>query len=317
MTFISPECQHSNRPTKPKVRLGPSGIHLFNRVSGVNLLIDEVIPPEVEFAVAPRHVSIALTNACDLACPYCFAPKTPAALAFERVVSWLNELDPNGTVGVSFGGGEPTLYPRFDDLCCYAANHTGLAVTFTTHGHHLKDTFLARLKGNVHFIRISMDGVGATYERLRNRPFNALERRLDAIRKIVPFGINYLVNEDTLPDIDTAATFAERAGASEFLLLPEHPVKGRGGLSGAAAEALRGWVSRYSGCLRLAVSETSAEGMPACDPLPRETGLRAYAHIDANGVVKGSSFDSDGVAIGRDGVLAALCQLHSQTRAAL
>jgi MoaA/NifB/PqqE/SkfB family radical SAM enzyme len=306
-----------NSSGRTKLRFGPSGIHLFDRTSGLNLLIDELIPPEGEWAIAPRQVSIALTNACDLDCPYCFAPKSRATLAFDRIVSWLKELDANGTLGIGFGGGEPTLYPRFAELCAYAANNTGLAVTFTTHGHHLEDAFLALLRGNVHFIRVSMDGVSATYERLRNRPFNALQGRLGAIRNIVPFGINYVVNADTLPDIDTAATFAERAGASEFLILPERPMNGRAGLTNDTVDGLRGWVRRYSGGIRLAVSETGAEGMPTCNPLPHETGLRAYAHIDANGVLKRTSFDSEGVAIGGEGVLPALCQLHKETRAAL
>jgi hypothetical protein len=68
-----------------------------------------------------------------------------------------------------------------------------------------------------------MDGVGRTYERLRNRPFEKLARRLAAVRAAAPFGINYLVNEDTVSELDTAVAFAEEAGASEFLLLPEHP----------------------------------------------------------------------------------------------
>jgi MoaA/NifB/PqqE/SkfB family radical SAM enzyme len=306
-----------NSSGRTKLRFGPSGIHLFDRTSGLNLLIDELIPPEGEWAIAPRQVSIALTNACDLDCPYCFAPKSRATLAFDRIVTWLKELDANGTLGIGFGGGEPTLYPRFAELCAHAANNTGLAVTFTTHGHHLEDTILALLRGNVHFIRVSMDGVGATYERLRNRPFNALQRRLDAIRNIVPFGINYVVNADTLPDIDTATAFAERVGASEFLILPERPMNGRAGLTDDTVKQLQGWVRRYSGGIRLAVSETGAEGMPTCNPLPNETGLRAYAHIDANGVLKRTSFDSEGVAIAGEGVLTALCQLHKDTRAAL
>ena len=101
------------------MRLGPSGIHLFDRASGLNLLIDEFVPPETVWAAAPRQVSIALTNTCDLACSYCFAPKTRATLAFDRIVAWLDELDPNGTMGVGFGGGEPTLYRRFADLCAH------------------------------------------------------------------------------------------------------------------------------------------------------------------------------------------------------
>lgn len=305
------------RHERVRMRLGPSGIHLFDRASGLNILIDEVVPPETVWAAAPRQVSIAITNTCDLACSYCFAPKTRAILASDRILSWLNELDANGTIGIGFGGGEPTLYPQFADLCAHAARNTGLAVTFTTHGHHLDNSLLAMLKGNVHFIRVSMDGIDATYERLRARSFNVLRERLIAIKKVVPFGINYVVNSDTIQDIDAAADFAEKSGASEFLLLPERPLNKESGFTGETAEELRTWIGRYSGRMRLSISERGVEGIPICNLFVNESGLRAYAHIDAHGVLKCTSFDNEGVTIGSNSIMSALIQLHQQTGATL
>jgi MoaA/NifB/PqqE/SkfB family radical SAM enzyme len=197
-----------------RIRLGPSGVHLFNRASGLNILFDEIDLPEQQWANAPRQVSIALTNTCDLACRYCFAPKSRATLPYDNVISWLNELEANGTIGVGFGGGEPTLYRRFAELCSYASNNTRLAVTFTTHGHHLSESLLKNLKGHVHFVRVSMDGVKATYERLRGRSFESLRRRFSAIRKLAPFGINYVVNTETFPDLNAAVALAAEEGAT-------------------------------------------------------------------------------------------------------
>ena len=203
------------------LRAGPSGFHLFDRCSGWNVLLDDFAVPPHKWAGAPRQVSIALTNACDLSCKYCFAPKTGGTLEFERVSAWLRELDAHGALGVGFGGGEPTLHPRFSDLCIYGSRNTKLAITFTTHGHHLDDALLEKLKGHVHFIRISMDGIDTTYERLRRRPFAKLLQRFAAVRKIAQFGINYVVNADTFPEIDRAVILAKTVGASELLLLPE------------------------------------------------------------------------------------------------
>ena len=49
-----------------KIRLGPSGIHIFNRLSGINFLIEELIPPETDWTVAPRQISIALRRTFDV-----------------------------------------------------------------------------------------------------------------------------------------------------------------------------------------------------------------------------------------------------------
>lgn len=279
------------------------------------MLIDEIIPPESTWASAPRQVSIALTNACDLACSYCFAPKSRATLPFDLVVSWLHELESNGTIGVGFGGGEPTLYPQFAELCAEATRSTNLAITFTTHGHHLSDSVLASLKGNVHFIRVSMDGVEETYERLRGRSFRSLGERLRAISAFGPFGINYVINADTLCDLDAAAIIAETVGASELLLLPERPVNGSGGVDESTLCALRQWVHGYSGSMRLAITESNSDGMPICNPFSNDIGLRGFAHIDANGVLKRTSYDHEGIAIRDYDVMAALKELNytSQT----
>jgi MoaA/NifB/PqqE/SkfB family radical SAM enzyme len=289
-----------------KVRAGPSGIHVFNRMTGLNFLLDEVRVAPALWARAPRQVSIALTNACDLACSYCFAPKNPASLDFERVTDLLDELDVNGCLGVGLGGGEPTLYPRLVELCQYATQHTELAVTLTTHAHRLDDGLVAALSGSVHFVRVSMDGVGETYEALRGRPFAAFLRYLENARSLAPFGINYVVKSRTLPDLDAATTLAAEVGAVEFLLLPEQPVLGNGGIDNHTAQALKLWVTRYQGSVPLTVSQAGADGLPICNPLIGESGLRAYAHIDALGFLKRSSFDSDGVAIDADGIMRAL-----------
>lgn len=293
-----------------KIRAGPSGLCFFNRTTGLNILCDEVKAPVSSWARAPRQVSIALTNACDLSCSYCFAPKTRASLSFNTVTSWLAELDANGTFGVGFGGGEPTLYPRFAELCEHACQNTGLAVTFTTHGHRLDDRLLNALAGNVHFIRVSMDGIEATYERLRHRSFGAIAQRLTAIKAIARFGINYVVNSDTFPDLTAAIAFAEKVGASEFLLLPEQPVNGEGGINNATAQALRAWVERYSGSVPLTISEKGADGVQTCDPFRNEAGLRAYAHVDAQGILKRTSYDDAGIAVDSDGIMRALKELQ-------
>jgi MoaA/NifB/PqqE/SkfB family radical SAM enzyme len=152
-----------------KMRTGPDGVHMFSRDSGLNILIDEMSVPAEQWSIAPRQVSIALTNACDLHCPYCYAPKEKARLDYGPLSEWLTELDKAGCFGIGFGGGEPTLHSDFARICKFAATHTNLAVTFTTHGHRLGERLASALAGYVHFVRVSMDGVGATYETLRGK----------------------------------------------------------------------------------------------------------------------------------------------------
>ncbi len=225
------------------------------------------------------------------------------------VTQWLAELDSHGALDVGFGGGEPTLYPEFARLCQHAARETRLSVSFTTHGHHIDEALADRLRGSVNFLRVSMDGVDATYESIRRRPFPALLARLKHVRSISDFGVNIVINERTLPDLAEVAIVAADAGACELLLLPQVPVRGVPAISTDILQGLRRWVDSYRGPLKLCINEASADGFPICDPLVEERGLLAYAHIDAMGVLKPSSYAETGVQIGEGGVLEAIDQL--------
>ena len=44
---------------------------------------------------------------------------------------------------------------------------------------------------------------------------------------------------------------------------------------------------------------------------PGEAGLRAYAHVDAGGVLRPSSFDVIGVPVGNEGIIGAVRTLQS------
>jgi MoaA/NifB/PqqE/SkfB family radical SAM enzyme len=297
-----------------KVRLGPSGIHLFDRNSGLNLLVDEIAPSRESWATAPRHVSIGLTNACDLTCSYCFAPKHAAKLDFERLTGWMDELDGNSCLGVGFGGGEPTLHPEIESICKYGAQRTGLAITMTTHAHRLSERLAAALTGNIHFLRVSMDGVGSTYERLRGRSFDSLLDRLRLVRSVSRFGINFVVNAETLPDLDRAITIASEARASEFLLLPERPSRNHTGIDHHTMDSLRKWVRQYRKSLPLLVSDHEAEELPICGAFLNEDPLYGYVHISASGVLMRSSFDTSGVRIGEGGLMEALQELRNTGR---
>ena len=228
----------------------------------------------------------------------------------DQVLAWLVELDEAGCLAVGFGGGEPTLHPQFAGICQRAARETRLAVTFTTHGHRLTDRLLELLTDSANFVRVSVDGVGQTYEAQRGRKFDDLVARLNSLAGMLPFGINVVVNDRTINELDALAGLAQRVKAAELLLLPQQPTAAVDGVSRALSARLEDWVRSYAGPVRLAISEAGADGLPTCDPLPGEKGLRAYAHIDASGMLRASSYATAATPIGESGVMAALDRLQ-------
>jgi MoaA/NifB/PqqE/SkfB family radical SAM enzyme len=159
-------------------------------------------------------------------------------------------------------------------------------------------------------MRISIDGLGATYEEARGRPFAVLMEKLQAAKALCPLGINVVVNARTLVDLDALLDLASSHGVSEVLLLPERRTAARSGIDAESRSLLQKWVATYRGGVRLAISQGDADGFPVCDPFASEGGLRSYAHIDANGTVKASSYDASGCALDTSGVLSALDKLE-------
>lgn len=295
-----------------KVRLSRSGAHWFDRTSGLNILLDDVEIPRESWSRVPRYVSIALTNACELRCPFCYAPKIRGRLRATTVLSWVEELDRAGALGVGFGGGEPTAHPNFSWICTEAAQRTSMAVTFTTHGHRMNAELATALRGSVHFIRVSMDGLGPTYERLRGRSFEAFQGQVEILATVAPFGLNVVINDETVEELDAIASFARNAGAAEVLLLPEQPVGNRRGISHSASERLAQWISSAAPGVRLAISEAGVtDGMPIANPFPDESPLDVHAHVDARGVLKGDAYANDGVPVGTS-ILESLEQLRAR-----
>ena len=289
------------------------GIHLFDRRTGLNILLDEIKVPAAQWHHAPRYVSIALTNACELRCPYCYAPKTPGRLLAADVVRWCRELDGAGCLGVGLGGGEPTAHPDLVALCRQISMETQLAVSMTTHAHRFDAEMASALRGHVHFIRVSIDGVSGTYERLRGRPFDRLRRQLELVASIAPHGINVVVNADTVVELDQVAKLAAASGATELLLLPEQRTATTEGIDERTEATLVDWIDQRPAGMSLAISRARVpNGVPIADPFPGEAPIEAHAHVDANGTLKTDAYATHGILIG-ERFLDALSFLERET----
>ena len=204
-----------------KLRNEPEGIHFYDRVSGTHILLDEILPPKEQYSLAPRTVSIAITDACDLHCPHCHISKGNSYIDVEVIMTICKKLDSMGSFDIAIGGGEPTIHPDFITICKRIWNETNLGVSVTTHGRNLTKVMLDQLKGNLSFLRISIDGTWHTYEKYRNSNYEYILELLSEIETLIPFGINVVVNSDTINDLDEILSLSAKHNAVELLLLPQ------------------------------------------------------------------------------------------------
>lgn len=276
-----------------KLRCESRGLHFYDRVSGYHVLLDEKPVPRELWSRAPSLVSVALTNVCDLACEFCYAPKSTHHLAFDDLLRWCKELDALGTLEVAFGGGEPTLYRELPELCAAIWEGTGLGISITTHGHHLTPDLTERLHGNVSIIRISVDAPEPTYSAIRGRPLSRVEQNVRAIGGRITVGVNTVVNGATLEHLNELSALVESWQATDWLLLPETR-GGRFTLTTEEWDGLSGWLTANAGRFPLNVTY-DARPFLRCPFLFDEEPDQDYVHISADGYLRLCSYERGGV----------------------
>lgn len=213
------------------------------------------------FARAPRRVYWELTRACDLACRHCRAEAVPTRHAAELTtaegIGLLEALTAFGDPipHVVLTGGDPLIRPDLF-LLIGAARALGIGVSVAPSATpRLGAAEIRRFKeAGVEAISLSIDGSApALHDALRGVP-GTFERTLEAARAAhaggLPFQVNTLVSEETLPDLPAICLLAAELGASRWSLFFLVSV-GRGTVlrqvsPGAADDVMR-WLAELAG----------------------------------------------------------------------
>lgn len=181
---------------------------LFDRDSGLNVLLegDEVAGMT---RVAPRALLVAVTNACNLACPFCYRDlQSPSEWRYDTLLDFCRQADEWGVLEVAFGGGEPMLFPRWADFIGELYETTGLCINFTTNGTLLTADFLRAISGKYGQIRLSI------YE--DNHPEKTIGLLVENGAR---FGINWLITPAEIPGIGAKFRRLYDLGVRDFLFL--------------------------------------------------------------------------------------------------
>ena len=181
---------------------------LFDRDTGSNVKLEGEETAHLE-RVAPRTLLIAVTNICNLTCHFCYRNlKSPSDWTYETLLEFCQQASAWGVLEVAFGGGEPMLFPNWEQFIHELYETSHLAINFTTNGMKLTDDFLRNIAGKYGNIRLSL------YET------NHYEQTIQLLVKHqARFGVNWLITPDELPDFEMKFLRLLGLGVRDFLLL--------------------------------------------------------------------------------------------------
>jgi len=180
---------------------------------------------------APLEAHLQLTNRCDAGCQGCYTGASPDGAPGEwGLAEWtvaIDRLADAGVFHVALGGGESAVLPWLGELADHARRR-GIVPNLTTSGLAGVEQLVA-IADRFGQINVSLDGLGATYGRVRGfdgfARADAAIRALRAVKREV--GINVVVTRHNFAELDALFAYAAERRLSELELLRFKP-SGRG-----------------------------------------------------------------------------------------
>ncbi|MCL6506957.1 MAG: radical SAM protein [Bryobacteraceae bacterium] len=190
--------------------------------------------PEGMRPIHLHELDLYVTMRCNIRCDFCnvrAGEYTHADLPLDRIASLLEEARKLGLEEVHFLGGEPSLRKDLELMVRHASG-LGLHTRIITNGMLLSRQRLAGLIAEgLGEIMISVDGLEATHNRLRQCSPDGWRRTLDCVRHAVDLGLRTRVSavayEDNYDEIVPLLRLTDRLGADIFSVFLGSPL-GRG-----------------------------------------------------------------------------------------
>jgi len=180
------------------------------------------IQPEKFPSISPRKrkpaerldIVLHLTNACNLACKYCYARDAGAELRDIRpsIIKDLIQAAGNSSfthLNIIFHGGEPLArWPLIENIVETARNSSSKRFSFAlqTNGVGLNSNQASFIKKHAIHLSISLDGSRDTHDKYRfhNDGAGSYDKVIQSVRLLnqegIPFGINTVLHADSDPD---------------------------------------------------------------------------------------------------------------------
>lgn len=168
--------------------------------------------------VVPTHLSIELTNLCQLKCIHCFNSSGLAReneISIEEIIRVSNFFLEIGTSTFFLTGGEPLLKKGIENLLVFLGKRA-LSVTLATNGFNLKNSVLDILKQYPNIgVQISLDGLEKNHDFIRGVK-GAFNKTINNIKKLTENGISvsisYTMNDFNKDDIDGLIELCKNIG---------------------------------------------------------------------------------------------------------
>lgn len=182
--------------------------------------------------IALKMVYYAITDGCNLRCPYCYASSEkalPGELTHEQSLKLMDEIAACGATTVIFTGGEPMLRKDLFDVVRYARS-LGLRTNIITNGTLVRNIEIAQTMSEIFdFVTMSIDG-GTAEQHEATRGKGTFAKTMKALELLNEVGvepvINHVVSADNVDLLEDVAEIGAKYRVKQIRMM-QHSDLGR------------------------------------------------------------------------------------------
>lgn len=279
-----------------KIRKETSGIHLFDRNTGIHVLLDEVQIEQEQLDISPRILSLAITNKCNCKCDFCYQDKTNEELDKEFIFEVVKTFDENGGLELNIGGGEPFIHPDIEEICSWIWENTNLGINITTNGLLLDNTKISGIAGKISTLRVSIDEVEPLYSQKRNYKLDDIIEKIKQMKDKINIGINIIFRPNRIETVRKIIELGINLGVKNVLIIPEHR-KGNFILETKDWEELEQVIEEYKNIIDIFVTYDATKYISNKFLETEKYNEILFSHISSDKKIKKNSYDGFGITL--------------------
>lgn len=191
---------------------------------GFYTLSDNRVKNSSEFSPLYRAEFI-LTDNCNFSCPYCRGLREDlrGEYSFDECIKAIKELVRHNLKNIRFSGGEPTLYPKLEQLVSFCKENNVERIAVSTNGSSNFCKYLELINAGVNDFSISLDACcSATGEKMSGRKgmWEKVISNIKEISKLTYTTVGIVVTEDNIDEAIDTIKLAHNLGVSDIRVIP-------------------------------------------------------------------------------------------------
>lgn len=172
-----------------------------------------------------QRCELILTDRCNFKCPYCRGVRDDLKgdMTFEKSMETLRLWVKEGLQNVRFSGGEPTLYPRLDELVAYCHENGVKRIAVSTNGASSLKLYKRLIDAGVNDFSISLDAccaqMGDTMAGVKGA-WDKVIQNIKDLSQLTYVTVGMVFTESNIEDCVQSVMFADSLGVSDIRVIP-------------------------------------------------------------------------------------------------